>query len=139
MICDGNVYITQFPTRNARVTFANRSRYGNGGINKTGESFMKKWLVVRMNDRGNVNAQVNAEKCTWNDRVQDRTHSRDFQRSSAGESVRKTDVDDDVATTVNFSHRKSRRPKIKAPRNMHTLQTARGEKTISAAGRAFHK
>lgn len=76
---------------------------------------MKKWMVVRMNDRGNVNAQVNAEKCTGNDSVQDRTHSRDFQRSSAGESIRKTDVDDDVATTVNFSHRKSRRPKIKAP------------------------
>lgn len=78
-----------------------------------------------MNDYGNVNAQDNAEKCTGNDSVQDRTHSRNFQRSSTGESIRKTDVDDDVATTVNFSHRKSRRPKIKALRNMHTLQTRR--------------
>lgn len=89
--CGWNVYITQFPARNVRVTFANRSCYGNGGINKTGGSFMKKWMAVRMNDRGSVNAQVNAEKCTRNDSVQDRTHSRDFQRSSAEERERKED------------------------------------------------
>lgn len=31
---------------------------------------------VRMNEYGNINAQVNAEKCTGNDRVQDRMRSR---------------------------------------------------------------
>ena len=119
--------ITQFPARNVRITLANRLRYGNGETDKTGEDIMKNWIIVRMNDYGNVNAcrlmLRNARKMTYS--VQDRMYSRDFQRSSAGESVRKTDVDDDVATMVNFSHRKSRHSKIKVPRNMHTLQTRR--------------
>lgn len=88
-----------------------------------------------MNECGNVNAQVNAEKCTWNDSVQDRTHSRDFQRSSTRESVSKTDVDDDVAAMVNFSHWKSRRPKIKAPRETCIHFRREEKKAISIATR----
>lgn len=85
-----------------------------------------------MNDCGNVNAQVNAEKCTGNDSVCTgqgafARFSTFFLRLRRKKSVRKTDADDDVATAVNFSYRKSRRPKIKAPRNMHALQT-RGKK-----------
>lgn len=73
----------------------------------TDERFLKKWMVARMNEYGDVNARVNAEKCTGNDSVwQDAFARFTFFRWRELERVRKTDVDDDVATTVNFSHRR---------------------------------
>lgn len=55
---------TWFSAQNVRVIFADRSRYGNDGPTRAS---WKKWMVARMNECGDVNAQVNAEKCTGND------------------------------------------------------------------------
>lgn len=119
---------TWFSARNVRVTFADRSRYGNDGPTRAS---WKKWMVARMNEYGDVNAQVNAEKCTENDSKRQDAFAR-FTFFHWREIVRKTDVDDDVATTVNFSHRRrvggQRCLKIMGARNTYFRHEKKREK-----------